>query len=121
MRRSLLTLGLAVDHPALHFGGTAHRVDDARKLHQQAVTGGLDDAAPVLPNLRIDQLPAMRVEAFERTLLVRPHQPRIARHIGGEDRGKSAGGGRGVHCWAALTLAANLTFRAVTRHVHAIE
>jgi hypothetical protein len=28
-------------------------------------------------------------------LLIRPHQARIARHIGGEDRGKTAGRGHG--------------------------
>jgi hypothetical protein len=35
------------------------------------------------------ELAAMRPKTLERTLLVRPHQPRIARHIGGEDRGKT--------------------------------
>src|SRR5208282_2314898 len=30
--------------------------------------------------------------AFVRPFLVRPHQPRIPRHIGGEDRGEPAGG-----------------------------
>ena len=49
------------------------------------------DAAAVLPDLRVDELAAMRLEAFERPFLVRPHQPRIPRHIGGEDRGKTAG------------------------------
>src|SRR5580704_2397387 len=34
----------------------------------------------------------MRLEAFERAFLVRPHQPRVARHIGGEDRGETAFG-----------------------------
>jgi hypothetical protein len=33
---------------------TAHRIDDAGKLDQQAVAGGLDDAAAVLGDLRID-------------------------------------------------------------------
>jgi hypothetical protein len=31
-----------------------------------------------------------RFEAFEVSLFVRPHQPRVTRHIGGEDRGKAA-------------------------------
>ena len=34
---------------------------------------------------------AQRSEAFERALLIRPDQPRIARHIGREDRGETAG------------------------------
>src|SRR5207245_3395880 len=78
-------------HRLLHFDRAAHRIDDARKFHQQAVAGGLDDAAVVLGDLRIDELAAQRFEAFERALLVRPHQPRIPRHIGGEDRGETAG------------------------------
>ena len=38
----------------------------------------------------------MRLEAFERAFLVRPHQPRIPRHIGGEDRGETADRGHVV-------------------------
>ena len=46
-------LGFAVEHAALHLGRTAHRIDDARKLHEQAVAGGFDDAAAVLLDLRV--------------------------------------------------------------------
>ena len=49
-------IGLAVDHPALHLDGAAHRVDDAGEFRQQAVAGVLDDAAAMLLDLRIDQL-----------------------------------------------------------------
>src|SRR5271155_2687050 len=51
--------------------------------------------ALVLPDLRIDQLRDMRPEALVRACLVRAHQARVARHIGGEDRGQTAGRG---HC-----------------------
>src|SRR5262249_33233396 len=34
----------------------------------------------------------MRLEPLVRALLVRPHQSRITRHIGGEDRGETTGG-----------------------------
>ena len=64
-------------HRLLHLDGAAHRIDDAGKFHQHAVAGGLDDAAVVLGDLRIEELAAQRFEAFERALLVRPHQPRI--------------------------------------------
>jgi len=57
-------LRLAVDHPALNLGSAAQRIDDAGEFHEQTVAGGLDDAAPVLLDLWIDQLPAMRLEAF---------------------------------------------------------
>jgi hypothetical protein len=49
--------------------------------------------AVVLGDLRIEELAAQRLETFERGFLVHPHQPRITGHIGGEDRGKTAGRG----------------------------
>ena len=51
----------------------------------------------VLGDLRIEELAAQRFEAFERALLIRPHQPRIARDIGGEDRGETARLSRAYH------------------------
>jgi hypothetical protein len=83
-------LRLAVDHPALDLRSAADGVHNARKFRQQAIAGVLYGAAPVLPNLRIDQLGEMRPEAFVRPLLIRSHQTRVAGHIGGEDRGKTA-------------------------------
>lgn len=44
----------------------------------------------MLGDFRIDGLAAQRFEAFERAFLMCPHQPRIPRHIGSEDRGKTA-------------------------------
>ena len=37
-----------------------------------------------------DERAAMRLEAFVRAFLVRAHQTRAARHIGGQDRGETA-------------------------------
>jgi hypothetical protein len=34
----------------------------------------------------------MRLEPFVRPLLIRPHQARVSRDIGGEDRGEAADG-----------------------------
>jgi hypothetical protein len=45
------------------------RVDDVRKPHQHAVAGGLDDAAVVLGDFRVDELAAQHSEAFERAFL----------------------------------------------------
>jgi hypothetical protein len=39
----------------------------------------------VLGDLRVEKLAAQGFEAFERAFLIHPHQPRIPRHIGGED------------------------------------
>jgi hypothetical protein len=83
--------GVSLGHRLLHRDGAAHRVDDAGKFHQHSVAGGLDDAAAVLGDLRIEELAALRFEAFERAFRVCAPQPRIPRHIGGEDRGKTAG------------------------------
>ena len=82
---------IALGHCCLNLGRAAHRIDDARKFHQETVAGGLDDAAAVLGDFRIEELAAQCFEAFERAFLVRPHQPRIPRDIGGEDRGETAG------------------------------
>jgi hypothetical protein len=68
----------------------AHRIDDAREFHQHAVAGGLDDAAMMFTDFRIEELAAQRFEAFESALLVRSHQQRIPRHIGGKDRGETS-------------------------------
>src|SRR5215472_7452758 len=83
--------GVMLGHCLLHRDRTAHRIDDAGKFHQYAVAGGLDDAAMVLDDFRVDELMAQRFEALERAFLVRPHQPRIPRDVGGEDRSKTAG------------------------------
>jgi len=83
--------GVPLGHRLLYSDRAAHRIDDAGKFDQQAVAGGLDDAAPVLGDFWIDQFTPQRCEAFERAFLVRPHQPRITRDIGGEDCGETPG------------------------------
>src|SRR5262245_8951491 len=74
----------------LVLGGTADGIYDARKLRQETVASVLYDAAPMLSDLRIDQLPTMGSEPSCRAFL--PHSPRarISRHIGGENRGETA-------------------------------
>jgi hypothetical protein len=39
----------------------------------------------------MEELAAQRLEAFEGAFLVRSHQPRVARHVSGEDRCETAG------------------------------
>ena len=74
---------IAFGHAALQFHRAAHRIHDARKFRQQAVAGVFDHAAAMLGNLRIYQLGEVRPEPLVRAFLIRPHQARIARHIGG--------------------------------------
>jgi hypothetical protein len=38
----------------------------------------------------LNKVSKMRFETFVRPLFVRPHQPRVACHIGGKDRGETA-------------------------------
>ena len=85
---------------------TAQSIDGAGKFHQHAVAGGLDDAAMVLGDFRIEELATQRLQAFERAFLVHPHQPRIAGDIGGEDGSETTDGG---HLGLALVDASRLT------------
>jgi hypothetical protein len=73
-------------HHLLHLDRAAHRIDNAGKFHQQAVAGGLDDAAAVLVDQRIDQFSSVALESGERSFLINAHQPRISDDIGAEDR-----------------------------------
>ena len=91
MRRSVGDAGVALGHLALHLDRAAHRIDDAGELDQQAVAGGLDDAAAMLGDLGVDQFAPKRLQRGERALLVRAHQPRVAGDIGGENGGEAAG------------------------------
>src|SRR5437773_509848 len=63
---------VALDHAALHLDGAAHRIDDAGEFRQEAVACGLDDAALMLADFRVDQFAAMRLEALQRAFLVDP-------------------------------------------------
>jgi hypothetical protein len=101
------------------FARTAHRVDHAGEFRQHTVAGGLDDPAVMLANLRIDELVEMRLETFVCAFFVLAHQPRITRHIGGEDRGETAGGGRSGHFSGGDNVRAEFNLlRAGTRSFH---
>src|SRR5262249_45218208 len=78
--------GVALGYPALPFDRAAHRIDDAVEFGEQPVAGGVDDAAVVLGDRWVDQPGAYRFEAPHRAFLIGADQPRIARHIGREDR-----------------------------------
>jgi hypothetical protein len=74
---------ILLDYLPLHLDRAAHGVHDTRKFRQEAVAGVLYGTALVLLDLRTDQLREMRLEPLVRPLLIRPHQARIPRHIGG--------------------------------------
>ena len=60
---------------------TAHRVDDAGELGEEAVAGSFDDATPMLGDFGIAEFTANRTQRSERALFVLAHQPRIAGDI----------------------------------------
>jgi len=55
--------GVALGHCRPAFRPAHQSVDDAGELDQEPIAGGLDDAALVASDLRIDQLGAKRLEA----------------------------------------------------------
>jgi hypothetical protein len=85
--------GVSLRHLRLNFAGAAQRIDGAGKFGQQAVARGLNDAAVMRGDARIDQLNADRSEPSEGPQLVAADQPRVACHIRGEDGGKATGCG----------------------------
>ena len=80
---------VALGHHPLHLDGTGDRVDDAREFQQQAVAGGLDDAAAVGLDDGVGG-GAVVLEARQRAGLVEPHQPAVAGDVGGDDRREPA-------------------------------
>ena len=59
----------------------------------------LDHVADIFGDAKLatelSQLPVMGLQALVRPFLVHPHQTRVADHIGGKDRGQTAGRGHG--------------------------
>jgi hypothetical protein len=87
--------GVANCHSTLDLRSTAYCVHDTGKFGKQAVAGVLYDPAPVLFDLRLNELSEMGFEAFVCPLLISTHQPRVAGHISGKDRGETTGRGHG--------------------------
>jgi hypothetical protein len=77
-------------HRLLHLGRAAQRIDDADEFDQQPITGGLDYAAVMRRDGRVDQVGSQRLQPRERAFLVgslaansRPHRRREPRQGGG--------------------------------------
>ncbi|MEJ2435649.1 MAG: hypothetical protein P8Y53_21820 [Pseudolabrys sp.] len=61
--------------------GTAHGIDRAGEFGQHAVAGGLENAALMLGDFRIDNLAPAVLQRRQRALLVGAHQPTVADHV----------------------------------------
>ena len=83
---------LALGHAALDGDGAGDRVDDGGELAQGAVAHELDHAAAVLGDQRLDERSAVALEPLEGACLVVLDEPRVADHVGREDRGEPAFG-----------------------------
>src|SRR5262249_20268494 len=68
-------VGIALVHAALNLDGATHGIDDAGEFGQQAVAGGLDDAALVFVDLGIEHRAPVGLQPGERSFLVEAHQP----------------------------------------------
>ena len=91
MRLSGATSALRSTIAALDFDGAVHCVDDAAELDDAAVAGALDDAAVMHGDGRIDQIASERPQPRQNSVLVGSGKPRIADHVGHQDRGQFSG------------------------------
>ncbi len=74
---------------ALHLDGAAERIDDARKIRQQAVAGGADDPPPMRRDQRVDGA-AELAERPMRAGLVLAHQTAEPDHVRMQNGGELA-------------------------------
>jgi hypothetical protein len=84
---------IALAHPALHCVGATKCINDTAELDQQSVARRFEEPAVMRGNRRINQVASGCPQCCESAFLVLTHQPRIARHIGGHDRGETADSG----------------------------
>ena len=82
---------VALDHRPLDFNGAVHCVDDTPELDDAAVARALDDAPMVDGDGRINQIAAERPQPRQNPILVGSGEPRIADHVGHQDRGQFSG------------------------------
>ena len=68
----------ALKHCPTHFFG----VYNTGKLQEQTIAGGLDDAATVFGDLRVDKLPPVGFQSRQGRAVVATHEQEIAHHIG---------------------------------------
>ena len=86
MRFSGDSPAFALGHAVLHFDRAAHGVDHAAELDDRAVAGALDDAAVVGGDGRVEQVAAKPSKARQCSVLVGSCKPRVADHVGDQDR-----------------------------------
>jgi hypothetical protein len=81
-----IDMAVPVGHALLNRKNTPQRIDCAGELDQQAVAGGVGDAAAMLVDQRVDQFPAMGTKRPQHSFLILADQAGIARNICGHNR-----------------------------------
>jgi hypothetical protein len=71
---------------ALELNSSANSLDRAREFRQEPVASVLHDAAAMLGDGRVDNLRQERSQFGVRSLFVVVHEPRVTRHVSGQDR-----------------------------------
>jgi hypothetical protein len=90
-------LGLPLGDALLNGGSAFDRIHHASEFDQRAVAHELDDAAVELRDLGRDEVPAQRLEARVRALLIGCHESAVADDVRSKDSGKSAFGSIFTH------------------------
>jgi hypothetical protein len=92
------TTGILGSNRPLHRHGALHGIDRAGEVGDDAVAGGVEDAAPMRRDQLIDD-GAASLQPGERADLVARHQPAVAGNVGGEDCGEFALYRLNGHAW----------------------
>jgi hypothetical protein len=98
-------LGIALDHRPLNFNGAVHCVDDTPELDNCAIAGAFDDAPMVDGDGRIDQVAAKGPKASKDSIFIRTSKPRVADHVGDQDRRELSGFAHGASAEAESPVA----------------
>jgi hypothetical protein len=88
---SAWNLSIELGHLALYLKSTMHGVDNAGEFDKHAIAGSLDNSSSVFGDPGINYRALMSLYPRKCAILVGAHQSRVARDIGGQDRGEAAG------------------------------
>src|SRR5262249_32855508 len=83
--------GITLGHASLHLGRATQGIDHTGELDEQAITRRLDKPTVVRSDCRIEQPAADGLQGLEGAALVGPNEPRVARDISRQYRGKASG------------------------------
>ena len=95
---SAVPLGILCRDRRLHRDRALHGIDRAGEVGDDAVAGGVEDAATMRRDQPVDD-GAASLQPGERADLVARHQPAVAGNVGGEDRGEFALYRLDRHAW----------------------